>query len=124
VPGLRTRLYGKFRLDLEVYVPEIKRSGVPRSTWINEYNCHLRRTIGQLMNGDSGSDLWWSLHDDRAPEIARIALEDYGLPWLEEFPSRESILKRFEAEGPLALGMSPAGGLDVAEMLIAMGRPA
>src|SRR6478735_7488339 len=45
------------------------------------------------------------------------------IPWLDMFPSRASILRRFEADGPLALGMSPAGGLDIAEMLDAIGRP-
>jgi uncharacterized protein DUF4304 len=123
VPGLRTRLYGNFRLDFGVYVPEMRRSGTPRAAWINEYNCHLRRTMGQLITGDDRSDLWWNLHDDLASEDAHAVLEHHGIPWLDMFPSRASILRRFEADGPLALGMSPAGGLDIAEMLDAIGRP-
>jgi Domain of unknown function (DUF4304) len=31
VPGLRTRLYGTFRLDFGVYVPEMNKSGVPKT---------------------------------------------------------------------------------------------
>jgi hypothetical protein len=48
VPGLRERIYGSFRLDFGVYVPEMQRSHTPRSAWINEYDCQLRRTVGQL----------------------------------------------------------------------------
>jgi hypothetical protein len=124
VPGLRTRLYGNFRLDFGVHVPEMRRGGTPKSDWINEYNCHLRRTIGQLMASDSRSDLWWSLHDERATQYARAAIHDHGLPWLDQFPSKEAVLARFEAVGPFSLGMSPAGGLDIAEMLSGLGRPA
>jgi hypothetical protein len=67
VLGLRERRYGNFRLDFGVYVPEVKRGGGPTTGWINEYNCHLRRTIGQLMTGSDRSDLWWSLTDERRP---------------------------------------------------------
>lgn len=122
VPGLRERLYGHFRLDFGVYVPEMKRGGTPRSDWINEYDCHLRRNIGQLMRSDASADLWWPLSDEHAEVTARDALLEYGLPWLEHFPDRDAVLRRFEALGPGALGMSPSGGLDVAEMLSAMGR--
>lgn len=55
VPGLRERLYGLFRLDFGVYVPEMTRSGAPRTAWINEYNCHLRRTVGDLLPDQTGS---------------------------------------------------------------------
>ena len=45
VPGLRERLYGHFRLDFGVWVPEITRGGTPKSNWVNEYNCDLRMTM-------------------------------------------------------------------------------
>jgi hypothetical protein len=124
VPGLRERLYGNFRLDFGVHVPEMHRMGVPRSDWINTYNCHLRRTIGQLMSGDDRSDLWWSLNDEQADAVARSALQERGLPWLDQFPDHEAVLERFEDLGPLGIGMGPAGGLDIAEMLTARARPA
>jgi hypothetical protein len=54
MPGLRERLYGKFRLDFGVHIPEIRRMGAPVPGWINEYNCQLRQTIGQLL-GDGRS---------------------------------------------------------------------
>jgi hypothetical protein len=123
VPGLRERRYGGFRLDFGVYIPEITRTGSPRSDWINEYDCQLRATIGRLMTGDHGADLWWSLADEQSDALAQGALLDHGLPWLDRFPDREAVLERFNVLGPLALGMGPAGDLDIADMLRSLGRP-
>ncbi len=120
VPGLRERLYGSFRLDFGVYVPEMTRMQQPRSAWINEYDCHLRRTAGQLSTETRG-DRWWQL-DPHSLDEARRALLDLGLPWLDRFPNRASILDAFHQFGPLALGMSPAGPLDVADLYRLTGR--
>jgi Domain of unknown function (DUF4304) len=123
VPGLRERLYGSFRLDFGVYIPEMTRSRTPRGSWINDYDCHLRRTIGQLM-GQSNSGLWWRLDSPDISAVAGRALIDYGLPWLNSFPDREAVIATFDEIGPLALGMSPAGPLDMADLLRATGRTA
>jgi hypothetical protein len=122
VPGLRTRLYGTFRLEVGVHVPEMTRNGTPRSSsWVNEYDCHLRRTAAELLREEG--DLWWRLdHPDAAAEAGRV-LEDHALPWLDRFPDRASLVAAFEREGPLALGMSPSGPLDVADLHRATGRP-
>lgn len=124
VPGLRERMYANFRIDFGVYVPAMKRSSVPKSDWINEYDCQLRRTMGELMTPDDRVDLWWSLEDEQAQEKAREAILEYGLPWLNQFHTGDSVLERFTAVGPTDIGMNPAGDLDIAEMLTAMGRTA
>jgi len=121
VPGLRERRYGTFRLDFGVYVPSMTRSGSPQGSWINEYNCHLRRTIGQLL-GDNAGDWWWPLSDPEADNVAHTALVDHGLPWLDRFPDHECVFQAFKASGALGVGMSPAGALDVAQMLSAINR--
>lgn len=121
VPGLRERLYGNFRIDTGVYVPEMNRSGVPRSSWVNEYDCQLRFTVGQLLSGDDRSNLWWSLSDPESPSVARTALNEFVLPWLDTFPDRESVVSAFEKGGPFSIGMSPAGGLDIADLLFSSG---
>lgn len=123
VPGLRERRYGSFRLDFGVYVPEMTRSHTPRSKWINDYDCHLRRTIGQLM-GRGDTDLWWQLDSADPSAVAGRALIDYSLPWLDGFPHREAVIATFEEVGPLALGMDPAGPLDMADLFRARGRTA
>ena len=123
VPGLRERRYGSFHLELGVYVPEMTRSHTPRSGWINDYDCQLRRTIGRLMGGGD-EDFWWRLDKPDASLLARGALESYGLPWLDQFPDRDAVLAAFEKAGSLAIGLSPAGALDIADLYRAVGRAA
>ena len=36
IPGLRPNLYGKFTVNLGVFVPAMSRMGAPRSDWIND----------------------------------------------------------------------------------------
>lgn len=121
VPGLRERLYGSFRLDFGVYVPEMTRSQTPRSLWINDYDCHLRRTIGQLLTGDDSSDLWWALDDPGASGMVDEALRNAGLPWLDSYSDAPGILNSFDEFGALVLGLSPAGALDIADLCRARG---
>ncbi|MBX3315206.1 MAG: hypothetical protein KF906_12910 [Actinobacteria bacterium] len=122
VPGLRERLYGSFRLDFGVYVPAMSRRGSPRSAWINEYNCQLRRTMGQLMFPDASGDLWWSLDGPSAEADASRLLVGHGLPWLDRFPDNEAVLAAFDREGALPLGMGPAGSLDIADLYRSIGQ--
>jgi hypothetical protein len=75
------------------------------------------------VSGDDEVDLLWRLDDGEANALARAALVDHGLPWLDRFPDKEHLLARFYASGPVAIGMSPAGDLDIAELLVALGRP-
>ena len=123
MPGLRERLYGSFRLDFGVYVPEMTRMSSPRTGWINDYNCHLRRTIGHLLPGPH-DDFWWALDNPDASVQAGEALTLFGLPWLGQFPDRQAVLDAFEASGPFPLGLSPSGGLDIADVYRAIGRRA
>jgi hypothetical protein len=124
VPGLRERLYGTFRLDFGVRVPEMTRSQASRSGWINEYNCDLRTTIGKLVRGDDQDDWWWPLADAEAEQVARSALVEHGLPWLDRFPDHAAVISGFRADGPFGIGMSPAGALDIAQMLTGLKRSA
>jgi len=122
VPGLRERRYGGFRLDFGVWVPEMERMGPPRSDWINEYNCELRATIGRLIDPGSWADFWWDLQREDAAQTAETALLKQGLPWLDRFATKADILLAFETEGALAIGMSPAGALDIADVYVSLGQ--
>jgi Domain of unknown function (DUF4304) len=103
VPGLRERRYGSFRLDFGVYVPEMTRSHQPDGDWINDYDCDLRKTIGELLGAPS--DVWWRLDVPTTSETAGTALVEYGLPWLDSLSTRDSIIKAVELAGPLASGL-------------------
>lgn len=121
IPGLRERRYGTFRLDFGVYVPQMNRTHAPRSEWINQYDCSIRVTIGQLVTGQ-WKDLWWDLNAPHAEEIARDALSDFGLPWLDSFPDQESIVDAYQSGGIAALWGHPAMPLDIATLLANLGR--
>lgn len=123
IPGLRVRAYGGFRLNFGVWVPEMNRSATTDLSWVNEYQCQLRTTSGGLLAEEAHSDHWWSLEDPAAATNARDVLRELGLPWLEARSSREAILAGYERGGYLPLGMHPAGGLDIADLYLAMGRP-
>ncbi len=122
VPGLRVRLFGTFRLDFGVFVPEITRMGTPTSDWINDYNCHLRTTIGELMH--EPGDFWMPLANPESDRWALDCIQGFGLPWLDQFPDHQHILDAFNSGGFDRIGMYPAAPLDIAEMLAALGRSA
>lgn len=119
VPGLVPDLYGRYTVNLGVYVPEMGRMSSPRSSWVNEYNCQLRWRLGTLMDG--GSDRWWDLRDRLSMEEVLSALIDRGLPKLDSFPDADSVLAAYAAEGHRALGdiANRSVALDVADLLIA-----
>jgi hypothetical protein len=67
-PGLRENLYGRFTVNLGVYVPEVAadRRVQPTKSWVQVPVCCIRTRLGHL--GNEASDLWWSIH----PEIAVV----------------------------------------------------
>ncbi len=122
VPGLVADLYGRYRINLGVYVPEMNRMGSPRSTWINDYNCQLRWALGDFLQG--GFDQWWDLRDRLSvEEISRI-LANRALPHLNQFSSADRLLDAYYEHGPRAFGpITPkAAALDVADLLVARNR--
>jgi len=119
IPGLRPNLYGKFTVNLGVFVPAMSRMGAPRSDWINDYNCQLRKRLGELL--PEQADVWWSLEHADAGEDVRREVSDQALPWLDRFGSYQQIVAIFETAGRDPLGMHPAAPLDLADLYIVMG---
>ena len=122
VPGLLPDLYGRYRVNLGVFVPEMNRSGTPRSTWINDYNCQLRWGLGDFLPG--GFDQWWDLRDRLSVEVVNRELTTKVLPHFEHFNSAEQVLDAWHERGPRAFGpITPkAAALDVADLLVARQR--
>ncbi|MCJ1700419.1 DUF4304 domain-containing protein [Rathayibacter festucae] len=120
IRGLRERLYGTFRIEFGVHVPSMNRLHTPRSSWINDYNCHLRRTMGELMDPNS-SGLWWPLDDPDATVNAAAVVRDLGLPWLDRHSTARSITAAFEQD---PASVRPAGELDIADLYRARGDEA
>lgn len=118
--GVRLNLHGLFTLNLGVFVPEMDRGGPPQSSWINDYDCQLRKRIGELM--PEQADVWWPLDLEPSGQQVTDALSDVGLAWLDQFTDRRAIISRFRLGDEDELGMTPAAALDVADLLLATGE--
>jgi hypothetical protein len=116
------RLYGKFTINLGVYLASLARQlyRVPEGEWINEYDCHLRQRIGQLL--PAPEDIWWSLSDARlATQVADQAWRDHGLPWLETVTTERDIIDLYNRSGRVAVGFNPVAPVRIALMHMASG---
>lgn len=100
----------------------MNRSGAPRSTWINDYDCQLRWGLGDFLPG--GFDQWWDLRDRLSVEEVNRELTTEVLPHFEQFSSAEQVLDAWSEQGPRAFGpITPkAAALDVADLLVARQR--
>jgi hypothetical protein len=97
IPGLRENLYGRFIVNLGVYVPEVARNhggGEPKSV-IHDYNCCIRTRLGRT----DSKEFWWkvSTSDVLAAELLQ-RFENEVLPFFQRFESRDQILREFGAE--------------------------
>jgi Domain of unknown function (DUF4304) len=111
VPGSRENLYGKFTVNLGVFVQElydIRFPSRPIKT-IHEYDCHFRTRLSSI---SKGYDLWWDFRigaDEVAKEIIDL-LNQKGIPWLDFLGTREKICENWNK----VEGRSPRAQLDVA----------
>jgi hypothetical protein len=107
IPGLRENLYGTFTVNLGVYLDEVRRiQDLPQAgNFINDYNCHLRRRLGQLI--DPPADRWWDLdgHEETG-HVVRDLISGPALDWLNQHASWTSILDALEAAPPSSRAVS------------------
>ena len=98
IPGLRENLYGRFTVNVGIYVPEIAsvRYGKKTSDFAQEVDCCIRRRLAQLA---SDSDLWWDLPAMQgALADLRLRLERHALPFLAKHEDRTAVLRQLESE--------------------------
>ncbi len=123
VPPFRMDMYGKFTINLGVYMPALARQlllPMPKG-WINQYDCHLRQRIGMLFADPA--DTWWSLADaDLAAEVAREAVSHFALPWLESVSTVDDIHRRYLTHGGHAVGLGVGAPLQIALLYIDRGE--
>lgn len=125
IPGFRQNLYGKFTVNLGVFVPELYREMLQRdpAEFVNEYDCSMRARFSDLVQTDG--DLWWNLgggENGTATEIIEM-LDQHGLPFLERFANRDDVVQYWPAVCE-ARKLSPRPHLDVALILQHLGRSA
>jgi hypothetical protein len=122
VPPIRLNLYGQFTVNLGIYVPAMgHEEHKQRPQWINDYDCHLRKRLGELIPPGT-TDIWWHLTErQRAAADVETELMSRGLPWLDGLASSQSVLDRYYLFGRKALGLAPRGRIDIARLHLAMG---
>jgi uncharacterized protein DUF4304 len=95
IPGLRENLYGRFAINLGIYVPEVARhhgGGEPRKI-IHDDNCCIRCRLGR---NAKGKDHWWTISSsDALVDEIRQLLEDEAFALFRRFERRDQILAEF-----------------------------
>jgi hypothetical protein len=104
--GIRQNLYGRFTVNVGVFVPELHEyawNGARKLTFIHEYYCWVRERLGSL--GPERQDIWWKL--EAIPQQAADVfhrIERDGLPFLAKFETREAILNLWMQDSPTGTG--------------------
>lgn len=95
IPGLRPNLYGKFTVNVGVFVREVFETTqeLPAPKFVNEYDCEFRARLSELFTPPR-DDTWWSLDNDRAELASMLAesLRRCAEPWFARYASRATIL--------------------------------
>lgn len=102
IPALRSNLYGRFTINLGVWLPGIAETGFDQPpeaarAFVNDYHCQIRARIGELL--PERTDMWWRLDlpGHQLTDIVTTALTDYGFPWLARFTAWDAVVAQLEA---------------------------
>ncbi|CAN5477703.1 hypothetical protein BH10PSE5_BH10PSE5_16440 [soil metagenome] len=122
VASLRPNLYGKFTINLGVYVEEVfartNPDHLPRGA-ISDAHCSIRTRLSHIM---SGEDVWWPLPTpcDLSQELTAAVLNK-GLSFLDQFSSRDQIVEGWVRFNENELLITRVARLDVAMILLRNG---
>lgn len=97
IPWFRENYYGKFTVNVGVYVPEVhivEWGKEPK--FVAESYCCIRERLGSL--GPEHTDIWWDLQRDNKlfeslGDELRSRLENDAFPFLSRFETRDALLK-------------------------------
>ncbi len=100
--GFRRNVYGRFTVNVGVYVPEVHKYTLPgggERSFVHEYDCDIRQRLGNL--GPEHRDIWWDLEEvnvhDQAAEVFR-RLERGAFPFFAQFENRDALLNQLMQE--------------------------
>ncbi len=95
IPGLRENLYGRFTVNLGVYVPEVARDhgGGEAKSVVQDANCCIRTRLGRTANW---KESWWRISASGVlfAELQE-RLQNEALPFFLRFENRDQILREF-----------------------------
>jgi len=123
VPGPRENLYGKFTVNLGVYLPCIPDPDKLHVglRFFAEYHCRIRSRLGNLIN--DGSDVWWAIEPPFNVVGGLVAglIEAKGIPFLNDFGSYERTVAFYERNSKLPFNTDGASALTAAFVYKAIG---
>ena len=121
IAGFRDNLYGKFTVNIGVYIPEVAMARGLVPSQIQECDCSIRARLGNL--GPHHVDTWWNLLDiDEAAADVWQRLQRDALPFLARFETRDAVLEEWAGEATSA--RSSPHRIDSAIILAARGQRA
>ena len=108
-PGLRENLYGKFTVNLGVFVPEVAELYEwPTKSFVQEHYCCIRTRLSFL--GQTRRDVWWNVRADEVliEELMQRLVQD-AIPFFRKFETRDAILGQWLAvpQSPDGIGIVP-----------------
>lgn len=90
-PGLRKNLYGRFAVNLGVYVPEVARyhGGREAERVVHDYDCCIRTRLGRI----SEKERWWKISAS-AQLVAELVhrFQEEAFPLFHRFERRNQVL--------------------------------
>lgn len=97
IPGIRESYYGKFTVNLGVFVNDIYEvtQEQPAKEFIPEYICQIRTRLPELTNNN---DEWWTV-DDNYIQVANEIIDELitdAFKWFDNFTDREKIIKSLQ----------------------------
>jgi hypothetical protein len=107
IPAIKDNLYGKFTVNLGIAFEEMWKIDLLSASkafppFLNEYECHVRLRLGQLMTPNE--DAWWPLVGDLDGVGRQVAglIERVALPWFERFDKRRAVITAWERHEPIS----------------------
>lgn len=108
VPGLRENLFGKFTVNLGVFVPEVAEQcgGEATKSFVQEYHCCVRTRLPVL--GPERGDVWWDIAADKAlAGDLLVRFQRDAIPFFKKFETRDAVLGQWLAMPKAPFAFTP-----------------
>jgi len=125
IPGIRDTLYGKFAINLGVYIPIIdhieKHYKINMKNGIKEYECEIRE---RLKPNKHKTDYWIDLPNDisKTGNHVQEIIETEGFAFLEQFRSIDDIIKYYEKYGEIPFNSDDRSTFSIALIHYGLGN--
>jgi hypothetical protein len=96
IPGLREDWYGRFWINLGVYIPEVAKANQWKAKdVVREYDCAIRTRVQSPNDGRDGNS-WPIIPGDKVVGQVEAAIREIALPFFAGLQTRDQILQRWD----------------------------